>query len=160
MIFLGDVFKSRFISFIFSDVYCRGNTLRDTGLLLIHLVTAGVGMLEKLKDTLAGGKRRPSEAFGSPDQVIALHRFGSSTGAGGEGSAGDATAATNILSDAYKRRVASLNGESKTREFNSRRSNKTSLSRSIVGSAVVATTSVVVAVEEARLRFLLRFLFN
>jgi hypothetical protein len=69
-------------------------------------------MLEKLKDTLSAGKRRPSEAFGNPDQVIALHRFGSSSGAGGEGSStGDATAATNILTDAYKRRVASLNRE-------------------------------------------------
>lgn len=62
-------------------------------------------MLEKLKDTLAGGgKRRPSEAFGNPDQVIALHRFGSATGQ--PGSPGGADSA---LSDAYRRRVAALN---------------------------------------------------
>lgn len=84
-----------------------------TGLLCIHLVTAGVGMLEKLKDTFTAGKRRPSEAFSSPDQVIALHRFGSSTaGSGaapGSPGAGEVTAASTILSDSYKRRVASLN---------------------------------------------------
>jgi hypothetical protein len=59
-------------------------------------------MLEKLKDTL-GGKRRPSEAFGTPDQVIALHRFGSTTGQR-ESGGGD-----SALSVAYRRRVACLN---------------------------------------------------
>lgn len=58
-------------------------------------------MLEKLKDTLGAGKRRPSEAFGTPDQVIALHRFGSATGQPGGGD--------TALSDAYRRRVACLN---------------------------------------------------
>ena len=35
-------------------------------MVLIHLVTAGVGMLEKLKETFRSGKRRPSEAFTQP----------------------------------------------------------------------------------------------
>jgi len=83
--------------------FAIAHTSRVLGLLLIHLVTAGVGMLEKLKDTL-GGKRRPSEAFGSPDQVIALHRFGSSTGQPGSPGGGN-----SALSDAYRRRVACLN---------------------------------------------------
>jgi len=85
------------------------HTSRVLGLLLIHLVTAGVGMLEKLKDTFTSGRRRPSEAFSSPDQVIALHRFGSSTAGSGSPGAGEMTAASTILSDSYKRRVASLN---------------------------------------------------
>lgn len=106
-------------SFVISFLFLYLSNITEhifTGLLLIHLVTAGVGMLEKLKDTFTAGKRRPSEAFQSPDQVIALHRFGSSSGgSGGDGSpgAGDVTAASTILSDSYKRRVASLN-----REFN------------------------------------------
>jgi len=49
---------------------------RCLGLVLIHLVSAGVGMLEKLKETFKSGKRRPSEAFQAPESVIALHRFG------------------------------------------------------------------------------------
>lgn len=95
--------------------FALAHTSRVLGLILIHLVTAGVGMLEKLKDTFISGKRRPSEAFQSPDQVIAMHRLGVSGG----GSAGspvsptntEITAATAILSDSYQRRVASLNRE-------------------------------------------------
>ena len=95
--------------------FALAHTSRVLGLILIHLVTAGVGMLEKLKDTFISGKRRPSEAFQSPDQVIAMHRLGVS-GAGSGGSPAsptnaEITAATAILSDAYQRRVASLNRE-------------------------------------------------
>ena len=101
--------------------FALGHTSRVLGLILIHLVTAGVGMLEKLKDTFISGKRRPSEAFQSPDQVIAMHRLGmtaaaaaaaSSTSAGSPASPTantELTAATAILSDSYQRRVASLN---------------------------------------------------
>lgn len=83
-------------------------------MVLIHLVTAGVGMLEKLKDSFFTGKRRPSEAFQQPEQVIALHKFGGA-------SAGD----DNLL-NAYKSRVASIN-----REFEYEHSYSNSLRKNI-----------------------------
>jgi hypothetical protein len=66
-------------------------------MILINLVSAGVGMLERLKDSFFTGKRRPSEAFQQPEQVIALHKFG------GRGVADD-----KLISD-YKSRVANIN---------------------------------------------------
>lgn len=92
--------------------FALAHTSRVLGLILIHLVTAGVGMLEKLKDTFISGKRRPSEAFQSPDQVIAMHRLGLTSGTAGSPVSptnAEMTAATAILSDSYQRRVASLN---------------------------------------------------
>lgn len=92
--------------------FALAHTSRVLGLILIHLVTAGVGMLEKLKDTFISGKRRPSEAFQSPDQVIAMHRLGmtgNSITTGSPTTNTELTAATAILSDSYQRRVASLN---------------------------------------------------
>lgn len=76
------------------------NQQRTLGLVLIHLVSAGVGMLEKLKDTFLSGKRRPSEAFQAPEHVIALHRFGKSAISSGD--------EENLATD-YKSRVASIN---------------------------------------------------
>lgn len=73
-------------------------------MILIHLVTAGVGMLEKLKDTFMSGKRRPSEAFQQPEAVIALHKFGSSI----TGSLPPTSEEEDSISD-YKSRVASIN---------------------------------------------------
>lgn len=84
--------------------------LSETGLILIHLVTAGVGMLEKLKDTFTSGKRRPSEAFQAPDQVIALHRFGQGLQVGGSISENPEDKPSVQLTDSYRRRVARLNG--------------------------------------------------
>lgn len=72
-------------------------------MVLIHLVTAGVGMLEKLKDSFLSGKRRSSEAFQQPEAVIALHKFGTSTG-----SSLPPTAEEDAISD-YKSRVANIN---------------------------------------------------
>ena len=68
-------------------------------------------MLEKLKDTFTSGKRRPSEAFQAPDQVIALHRFGQGLQVGGSISENPDDKPPLQLTDSYKRRVARLNGK-------------------------------------------------
>ncbi|XP_074602807.1 uncharacterized protein ZK1073.1 isoform X2 [Brevipalpus obovatus] len=84
--------------------FALANQSRVLGMVLIHLVTAGVGMLEKLKETFRSGKRRPSEAFTQPDQVIALHKFGAASGTL------PPTAEEGILSDC-KSRVANINSK-------------------------------------------------
>ncbi|RWS16961.1 uncharacterized protein B4U79_06785 [Dinothrombium tinctorium] len=76
----------------------------DAGLVLIDLVTAGVGMLEKLKESFFSGKRRASEAFQSPEQVIALHKLGQTGGSSG-------SQHTDSLLVDYKSRVANLNAK-------------------------------------------------
>uniref|UniRef100_T1KDV0 Uncharacterized protein n=1 Tax=Tetranychus urticae TaxID=32264 RepID=T1KDV0_TETUR len=81
--------------------FALANPTRTLGIMLIHLVTAGVGMLEKLKDSFFTGKRRPSEAFQQPDQVIALHKFGGTGNSSG-------SVEDNLLSDT-KSRVANIN---------------------------------------------------
>ncbi|RWS31870.1 hypothetical protein B4U80_10808 [Leptotrombidium deliense] len=80
------------------------HTSRCLGLVLIDLVTAGVGMLEKLKESFFSGKRRASEAFQSPEQVIALHKLGST-------STTTTTTESNQLLIDYKTRVANLNAK-------------------------------------------------
>ena len=68
-------------------------------MILINLVSAGVGMLERLKDSFFTGKRRPSEAFQHPEQVIALHKFG-----------GRVVSDDRLVSD-YKSKMAKINGK-------------------------------------------------
>jgi len=75
---------------------------RVLGLVLIHLVSAGVGMLERLKDQFFSGKRRPSEC--NPDQIIALHKLGT---AAASPSADGAPPTTDLISD-YRARAQKI----------------------------------------------------
>lgn len=62
-------------------------------------------MLEKLKDTFRSGKRRPSEAFQQPEQIIALHRFGAAQQPGSP-----TTGEEKLLTSDYRTRVSNING--------------------------------------------------
>lgn len=86
--------------------FALSHSSRTLGLVLIHLVSAGVGLLESLKDrlpTFFSAKRRTSEA--SPEQLIALHRLGRS-GSGSHSPSGNDTLMTEI-----SERFQTINGE-------------------------------------------------
>ena len=58
---------------------------RVLGLVLVNLVSAGVGFLESIKEKLFSAKRRSSQQLGS-EEIVAMHKVGGGGGGGGGGS--------------------------------------------------------------------------